>query len=320
MDGAIIILISTILQFAAALVSLRLIKITGKTLSWGLISSAIFLMAIRRTASFLKYIQSNNGYNFDLQIELIALLISILMLLGLVLISPLFKSMNEAIEKLKIAEKISSENEKKLRNITSSIAEGIYVKNIDGSLEFMNNEAERLAGWSYDELKGKNIHDVLHCNEYGNEESEEDCKIFNEARKGNRFSSSDIFFNKKEGGNFPVSVISSPIYENGEVVSVVTAFRDITVRKNIEKEREELIVKLQKSLDTIKVLSGIIPICASCKKIRDDKGYWTQLEAYIAKHSEADFSHGICPECAAKHYPEFFAKIAKKGSDSNVVS
>jgi hypothetical protein len=64
----------------------------------------------------------------------------------------------------------------------------------------------------------------------------------------------------------------------------------------------------QDALDKIKTLRGIIPICASCKKIRDDKGYWNQLERYIDEHSEAHFSHGICPECAAKLYPDLHDK------------
>ena len=72
-----------------------------------------------------------------------------------------------------------------------------------------------------------------------------------------------------------------------------------------EMERERLINELQEALATVKKLSGMLPICASCKKIRDDKGYWTQIEAYIRDHSEAEFSHGICPECMKKLYPEF---------------
>jgi AmiR/NasT family two-component response regulator len=62
---------------------------------------------------------------------------------------------------------------------------------------------------------------------------------------------------------------------------------------------------LQEALDNIKTLRGLLPICASCKKIRDDQGYWTQIETYIHRHSEADFSHSICPECAKKLYPEY---------------
>ena len=73
-----------------------------------------------------------------------------------------------------------------------------------------------------------------------------------------------------------------------------------------EKERENLILELTEALSEVKKLSGMLPICASCKKIRDDKGYWNQIESYIGDHSEAEFSHGICPDCAKKLYPEFY--------------
>jgi DNA-binding NtrC family response regulator len=75
--------------------------------------------------------------------------------------------------------------------------------------------------------------------------------------------------------------------------------------KRAQQERERLISELREALAKVKKLSGLLPMCASCKKIRDDKGYWNQLEAYISDHSEADFSHGICPECAKKLYPEY---------------
>lgn len=62
--------------------------------------------------------------------------------------------------------------------------------------------------------------------------------------------------------------------------------------------------QIQKTLDEVKTLKGLIPICANCKQIRDDQGFWNQMESYIRQHSEAEFSHGICPECMAKLYPE----------------
>ena len=73
-----------------------------------------------------------------------------------------------------------------------------------------------------------------------------------------------------------------------------------------EKEREILILDLTEAIIEVKKLSGMLPICASCKKIRDDKGYWSQIESYIGAHSEAKFTHGICPDCAKKLYPEFY--------------
>lgn len=72
-----------------------------------------------------------------------------------------------------------------------------------------------------------------------------------------------------------------------------------------DKEKKELTEKLQQALDTVKLLSGLLPICSSCKKIRNDEGYWEQLEIYISEHSEAEFSHGICPDCCKKLYPEY---------------
>lgn len=72
------------------------------------------------------------------------------------------------------------------------------------------------------------------------------------------------------------------------------------------RERESLIRKLEKALEDVKQLSGLLPICASCKKIRDDQGRWQEIEKYIHTHSAADFSHGICPQCAKKLYPDFY--------------
>ncbi len=80
---------------------------------------------------------------------------------------------------------------------------------------------------------------------------------------------------------------------------------DITDRKEMEKHQDELIGKLQKALEEIKTLNGLLPICSHCKKIRDDKGYWNQIEVYIRDHSDAEFSHGICPDCVKKLYPEY---------------
>lgn len=88
-----------------------------------------------------------------------------------------------------------------------------------------------------------------------------------------------------------------------EVLAIV---RDITERKRAEQERESLIEELQNALAQVKTLSGLLPICAACKRIRDDNGYWQQIEAYIGEHSEAEFSHGICPECARRLYPEHY--------------
>jgi hypothetical protein len=88
----------------------------------------------------------------------------------------------------------------------------------------------------------------------------------------------------------------------------ISALLIYEVRSNLEK-RGQLINELQQALDQVKTLSGLLPMCSSCKKIRDDQGYWSQVEVYISDHSEAEVSHGMCPDCAKKMYPEIYKKI-----------
>ena len=86
---------------------------------------------------------------------------------------------------------------------------------------------------------------------------------------------------------------------------------EIEQRKSAELEKEKLIGKLQDTLAEIRTLRGILPLCSFCKKVRNDKGYWEQVDIYIQKYSEANISHSVCPECAEKHYAEQYAKIKK---------
>ncbi len=93
--------------------------------------------------------------------------------------------------------------------------------------------------------------------------------------------------------------------ENGRQLS------DALEERNREaEEKGRLIRELEAALSKVRTLSGLLPICASCKNIRDDQGYWTQMEAYISQHSEAEFSHSMCPPCARKLYPEVYARIS----------
>lgn len=78
------------------------------------------------------------------------------------------------------------------------------------------------------------------------------------------------------------------------------------VRHRASQERERLIQQLERALQEVKKLSGLLPICASCKKIRDDQGGWHRIETYISSHSEALFTHGLCPHCLNEHYPQLY--------------
>ncbi|MEW6221609.1 MAG: hypothetical protein AB1634_19045, partial [Thermodesulfobacteriota bacterium] len=104
--------------------------------------------------------------------------------------------------------------------------------------------------------------------------------------------------------NRPVLAILRQVAEIELKLSL--AHEEIEARKKAEAERDRVIEELRRALADVKTLQGFLPICASCKKIRDDRGFWQRLEAYIERHSGAQFSHGICPDCARKLYPELY--------------
>jgi len=102
-------------------------------------------------------------------------------------------------------------------------------------------------------------------------------------------------------------ITSAPLLdERGRIIGVSPVVKDMSEKKQAEFENKTLIAELQEALSRVKTLSGLLPICASCKRIRDDRGNWNPIEAYIRDRSNAQFSHGICPECAKKLYPDYF--------------
>ena len=86
---------------------------------------------------------------------------------------------------------------------------------------------------------------------------------------------------------------------------------EIIERKRSERKMEQLIKDLKTALTNVKRLRGLIPICANCKKVRDDEGYWKEVESYIHEHSVAEFTHGICPDCMKKLYPQYYDRKKK---------
>ena len=98
----------------------------------------------------------------------------------------------------------------------------------------------------------------------------------------------------------PAGYLTKPFEENDLRIAIEIGL----YRSTLEKEREMLIKELQEAASKIKTLTGLIPICAWCKKIRDDRGYWQTVEQYIQEHSQAEFTHGMCPDCQKKYFPE----------------
>ena len=183
----------------------------------------------------------------------------------------------------------------------------LFVRPDDGRILDANFAATKVYGYNRDELLTMTIYD-LRTPDVRKLTAEQ---MVHADTRGILF---EAIHRRKDGSTFPVEVNSrgATIFGTRGLVSVI---RDITGRKQAEKEREELISELQDALAKVKLLSGFLPICANCKKIRNDEGYWEQIEAYIRDHSEAQFSHSVCPDCAKKLYPDLFDKIYPESSD-----
>lgn len=170
----------------------------------------------------------------------------------------------------------------------------------DGKIIDANIQAEKFYGWPREQLKQMKIQEI-------NTLSPEEIKKEMEKARINQRVQFEFRHRIADGTIRDVEVFSSRIDANGKEL-LHSIIHDITHRKKMEEEREKLIDDLQRALQEVRKLSGLLPICANCKKIRNDKGYWEQLEEYIGQRSEAEFSHGICPDCLKKLYPELDQK------------
>lgn len=189
-----------------------------------------------------------------------------------------FRLQNRTIE-LTEANKALTDSEEKFRSLSEAAFEGIVIIDQNIIIE-ANKTITKMFGYKLSEIIGTKAIDFVSPEERDRVES----KISSDDEQP--YESIGL---RKDGSIFPVEVHARMFSYRGQKVRV-SAIRDLTDQKKAEEE--------------IKTLRGILPICSSCKKIRDDKGYWNQIEAYIRDRSEAEFSHGICPECAKKLYPD----------------
>jgi PAS domain S-box-containing protein len=188
-------------------------------------------------------------------------------------------------------------SEEKFAKAFRSSPDGIAIATLaDGRFIEVNDSFLRLTGYHREELIGRT------SVELGIWKSPQDrSRLVVPLEERGAVHDQEFEFHTKSGQSV-VGLVSSEVIDLGGARCMLTMIHDITERKRAEDEREELVRALQDMLAKVKTLSGLLPICAWCKRIRDDQGYWSQVESYIAKHSEAAFSHGICPECLKREF------------------
>jgi len=194
------------------------------------------------------------------------------------------------------------ESERKYRMLADYTYDWEFWIGVDGGILYMSPSCERVTGHAVADFVAEPslLRRLVHP---------DDLAAYDAHRhdaRGGRVCEMEFRIVLPNGAVRWISHTCQPVKdEEGRHLGTRGSNRDVTRRKEAEAERERLVLELREALAKVKLLSGFIPICASCKKIRNDQGYWQQLESYIRDHSEAEFSHGICPECAEKFYGEF---------------
>lgn len=200
-------------------------------------------------------------------------------------------------------EKESQFDKEKFRNLAEITSDWIWEMDKNGVYTYASPVVYEVLGYRPEEVVGKETFDFMPEQEAGRLKG-----LFEQALTSGvalrNIENSNIH---KNGSIITLETSGVPIFDDaGSVVGYRGIDRDISARKRAEVRLQQESDKLKQALAKVKRLSGMLPICASCKMIRDDKGYWSDIEAYIQTHSDAEFSHGICPQCAQKLYPEFY--------------
>ena len=195
------------------------------------------------------------------------------------------------------------ESERRFHSVVQTAKDAIILADASGNIIAWNRAAQTIFGYREEEVMGQPLTMVM-PERYRDAHRKGMARLQAGGEAHVIGTTVELHGLRKDGSEFPLELsIGTWQATDGPFYSGI--IRDITERKRAEEERERLIRELQEAMAEIKVLDGLLPICATCKKIRDDKGYWKQLEDYISDHSKATFTHGICADCARKIHPDW---------------
>ena len=197
------------------------------------------------------------------------------------------------------------ENERNLlRTLIDNLPDLIYFKDAEGRYILNNRAHLRSMGVErQEEVLGRTTFD-FHPHDLARQYHDDEQKLV--ATGIPLPGREELAFHRDKGEQRWHLTTKIPIKNSrGEVVGLAGISRDITEQKHLQEQRDENVRELQEALENVSTLSGLLPICAGCKKIRNDQGYWQQVEGYIMEHSSARFTHGLCPDCIQKMYSEF---------------
>lgn len=191
-------------------------------------------------------------------------------------------------------------SEERYKTLTENTSDWVWEVDQEGFYTYSNPKVRDLLGYEPKEVIGRKPFDFMPADEAKRIEA-----IFKDIVDTREpFKNLENINIHKNGHGVILETSGVPFFDTfGKLSGYRGIDRDLTERKRMEAKQENLIDELNAALNNVKKLSGMLPICANCKNIRDDKGYWTRIESYIRDHSEATFSHGICPDCAKQLYP-----------------
>lgn len=198
-------------------------------------------------------------------------------------------------------------SEERLRLLTENMTDVIWTVDNTGQFTYVSPAIERLRGYSLEEALQHTLEQMLTPASAAAARGKI-AEIFTRSAAGQNVAGEclELEYTRKAGATVWTEVSFSAMCAlTGRCVGVLAVSRDVSDRKRAQAERERLIGELQRALAQVKTLSGLLPICSHCKKIRDDRGYWNNVESYVTKYSQASFTHSICPECIQKYYPEY---------------